>query len=265
MLYGAMNFPIRPVVKEIEEIGRLGFDYLELAMDPPRAHHSIIREQKQAIIRGLDEFKMGLVCHLPTFVSTADLTASLRETSLNEVLDSMNVAADFGPHKIVLHPSYIRGLGPLVMDQAAQYALRSLETIVERADQLGVVLCIENMFPQANWLVDPVEFVEVCERFPSLRITLDTGHAHMGDKGGNRILDFIARFPDRISHFHASDNFGKQDYHLPIGTGTIDFPKIIRALKEIGYDETVTFEVFSRDRDYLRISREKFEGMFAEH
>ena len=36
---------------------------------------------------------------------------------------------------------------------------------------------------------------------------------------------------------------------------------MIGALEAIGYRDTVTFEVFSRDRDYLRISREKFAAM----
>ena len=76
-----------------------------------------------------------------------------------------------------------------------------------------------------------------------------------------KALDFIGTFSDRIGHVHVSDNFGKEDNHLPIGTGTIDFPKIIKALKDIGYDDTLTLEVFSRDRDYLRISREKLAAM----
>jgi hypothetical protein len=39
MRFGAMNFPVVPVLDEIETFARLGFDYLELAMDPPMAHH----------------------------------------------------------------------------------------------------------------------------------------------------------------------------------------------------------------------------------
>ena len=35
--YGAVNFPIRPVTGGIEEIGKLGFDYIEMAMDAPEA------------------------------------------------------------------------------------------------------------------------------------------------------------------------------------------------------------------------------------
>lgn len=263
MLYGAMNFPIKPFLKELEEISGLGFDYLELAMDPPQAHYRMIHQQKEELLRALDRCKMGLICHLPTFVSTADLTDSLRETSLNEVLESLEVAADLRPLKVVLHPSYIVGLAVFVMDQARQYALKSLEVIVEKADQLGICLCIENMFPRTHSLVDPEDFVEVFERFSTLKLTLDTGHAHIESKGGKKTVDFIERFYDRIGHIHATDNFGKEDNHLPIGAGTIDFVKIIKALKGIGYDETVTLEVFSRDRDYLRISREKLAAMVA--
>jgi hypothetical protein len=48
MLYGGMNFPIKPVLEEIEAIAELGFDYLELAMDPPQAHYKMINQQKDS-------------------------------------------------------------------------------------------------------------------------------------------------------------------------------------------------------------------------
>ena len=118
MLYGAMNFPIKSVLAEIDEIARLGFDYLELAMDPPRAHYSIISENKDAILKALDSHSMQLVCHLPTFVSIADLTESIRTASLTEVLRSLEVAAELNALKVVLHPGHIGGLGVFVMQTA---------------------------------------------------------------------------------------------------------------------------------------------------
>jgi hypothetical protein len=36
----------------------------------------------------------------------------------------------------------------------------------------------------------------------------------------------------------------------------------MKELKEAQYDETITLEVFSRDRDYLKISREKIKKMW---
>ena len=243
MLYGAMNFPIRPILDELEAINMLGFDYLELAMDPPQAHHKMIRQQKKKLLKALDGFKMGLICHLPCFVSTADLTEGIRRASLNEVLKALEIAADLRPLKVVVHPSFITGLGVLVMDQARQHDLASLEAIVEKADRLGLCLCLENMFPLSNSLVDPDDFVDIFERFPALKMTFDIGHANIGSKRGGRALGFIERFHDRIEHIHASDNFGKEDNHLPVGTGTVDFPKIIKAIKGIGYDKTITLGV----------------------
>ncbi|MCP4664909.1 MAG: sugar phosphate isomerase/epimerase, partial [Deltaproteobacteria bacterium] len=220
MLYGAMNSPVRPLIPELEEIHMLGFDYLELTMDPPQAHHGTIRPQKKKLLKALKDFNMGLICHLPSFVSTADLTESIREASIKEVLASLEVAADLRPLKVVLHPSFIIGLGVLVMDQSRQYAITSLEAIVEKADRLGLCLCLENMFPQSNALVDAGDFMEIFDRFPGLKMTLDIGHANIGSRGGERTLGFLERCQDRIEHVHVSDNLGKEDIHLPVGAGS---------------------------------------------
>jgi sugar phosphate isomerase/epimerase len=264
MRYGAMNFPVRPVLQELENISALGFDYMELSMDPPQAHHSTIREQQKDLLQALERLQMGVVCHLPTFLGLADLTESIRAASVQEMLDSLNVAAELNSLKVVLHPAYIAGLGMFVFDKAREYSVESLGAIAERADRLGLTLCLENMFPKTNSLVEPDDFAQVFERFPSLKLTLDAGHAHIGSKSAKRIVEFVTRFPDRLAHIHASDNFGKEDNHLPIGAGTVDFLKLVKALKGIEYNGTVTFEVFSRDRDYLRVSREKFAAMMEE-
>jgi len=261
MIYGAMNFPVKPVIDELEVISELGFDYMELTLDPPQAHYTLIAEQRDTLMKELETRKMKVVCHLPTFLQIADLTESLRSASIDEMFKSLEVAATLNPLKVVLHPGYIVGLGPLVSDRARKYASQSLEAIVGKADSLGTLVCLENMFPRVNSLTTPDDFVEPLQRFPDLMLTLDTGHANIGGKGERRILEFIDRFPDRIGHVHASDNFGKEDNHLPLGVGIIDFPKIVKALKRVGYDGTVTFEVFSRDKEYLRISRDKFAEM----
>jgi sugar phosphate isomerase/epimerase len=263
MRYGAMNFPVNPILEELEAISELGFDYLELTMDPPQAHYSIIRQQKKRLLKALDRKKMELVCHLPSFVYTADLTHGLREASLNEVIKSLEVAAELGCLKAVLHPSYIMGLGIFVMDQSREYALESLNAIMEKADQLDLLLCLENLFPKVHSLMEPEDFAEIFVKFPNLKMTLDTGHAHIQDPEGKRAIKFIERFPDKIEHIHVSDNLGEEDNHLPVGAGTVNFHGIVKALKGIGYNDTITLEVFSKDRDYLKISRNKIAAMFA--
>jgi len=263
MQYGATNFPVKSVLEEIGVFGRLGFDYLELAMDPPMAHHTQLRRQQAAIREALGRYGMGIVCHLPTFISTADLTESLRRASVEEVTASLAFAAELGASKAVLHPSYMDGLSIHVPDLWREYALDSLERIARAGREHGVQLCLENLFSKISPYSTPEAFVDVFERFPDLAMTLDVGHAHIDKDGMPRILAFIKTFPDRIQHLHISDNNGRRDEHLPVGKGSLDFNATAEALRRSGYDGTVTFEIFDPDRTTLVESRKALERLFS--
>jgi sugar phosphate isomerase/epimerase len=69
------------------------------------------------------------------------------------------------------------------------------------------------------------------------------------------VRDYLEAFSDRLAHVHMHDNHGKEDEHLPLGKGKIDFPEVIRLLKDINYDRTITFEVFSSHADAVRSMR----------
>ncbi|MGD9366454.1 MAG: sugar phosphate isomerase/epimerase family protein [Desulfobacteraceae bacterium] len=261
MRFGAMNFPVAPVLEEIEALAGLGMDFVELAMDPPEAHFRQLRQQKQAIRNALDRSKLALVCHLPTFVYTAHLTESIRQASLDEVMASLETASELGAEKAVVHPGYIDGLATYVLDYALGLAMDSLEKIRDRARQLGMVLCIENMFPRVGPFVEPEDFEAIFQSFPEMKLVLDTGHANIDDRSGRRVIDFIMRFGDRLEHLHVSDNSGYLDEHLPLGYGNIEFKAVARALGQTGYDKTITLEIFGEDRTALVKSRRKLEKL----
>jgi sugar phosphate isomerase/epimerase len=54
---------------------------------------------------------------------------------------------------------------------------------------------------------------------------LDVGHAHQKFS----LTEFL-RFP--ASHFHLHDNKGKEDSHLALGEGTIDFGPVMKAVQK---------------------------------
>jgi sugar phosphate isomerase/epimerase len=261
MKYGAMNFPIKPLLREIQEIGEMGFDYVEITLDPPEASPQKILPQKKAILDLLRRYDLGIVGHLPTFVLPADLYESLRKASLQENFDALEAGAEIGIKKMVLHPGFITGLGKLLMDKAKGYGMESMEAILRKANSLGITLCVENMFPLAHFFFQPQEFKDLFETFPDTRLTLDIGHANLGG-GKNKSSEFIQLYGYRLGHVHVGDNFGKEDNHLPVGAGIIDFDKILRDIKEAYYDDTITLEVFSRDKEYLKISKEKIKRIW---
>lgn len=261
MRFGAMNYPLNPVVEEIEAVAEMGFDYVELTMDAPMAHHRVLREQKEELLSALRRLGLGLVCHLPTFVSAADLTPGLREASVRELVDSLETAQGLGAEKVVLHPAHAAGLGRRAVELFRGHMRESLATVLLSAQSLDVRVALENMPPAAGSLSEPEDFAGIFQQYPHLEMTLDLGHAHIDSPGNQRNLVFIDRYAERIGHVHASDNRGAADDHLPVGVGTLDFPRVIRALQGIGYNDTMTLEVFSQDREYLMRSRDKIAAL----
>lgn len=257
MRYGAMNFPVNPVLAEIDTIAQLGLDYLELTMDPPQAHFSQVYNQSRAIKKRLRQLGLGLVCHMPTFVHTADLTESIRSASLQEVIHSLEAAAELEAEKVVVHPSAISGLAFHVTDLSRNLAMDSLGQIWQRAEQLGITICIENMFAKISLFVEPQDFEPVFRAFPEMQFVLDIGHAFIGSRSGQRITDFITRFRSRLRHVHVSDNCGQHDEHVCLGYGQINFKSIAQSIKQAGYDDTITLEIFDQDRTEIVKSRQK--------
>jgi sugar phosphate isomerase/epimerase len=112
--------------------------------------------------------------------------------------------------------------------------------------------------------VQPADLEEIFTSFPSLKLTLDTGHAHIDDRGEGRMLQLVEQFGSRIAHLHFSDNHGRRDEHLAVGRGTVDFTGLVRRLQAIGYDDTITLEVFEPDRQLLIDSRDRIRAMFSD-
>jgi sugar phosphate isomerase/epimerase len=147
-------------------------------------------------------------------------------------------------------------MGTFVSERVRAYALEFIGDMVEASEVLGITICLENMMPRNGFGVEPPELDMLFWRFPTLQFTLDTGHANLGEGGRTRLSELVERFGERLGHVHLSDNRGMYDDHFPLGLGTIDFRRLAKALKEIGYDGTVTFEVFDEDRNLLAQSRE---------
>jgi len=222
----------------------------------------MLTSSRAAINRALKVNGLGLICHLPTFLTTADLTESLRRASVAEMHRSLDVAADMGAKKVVLHPSMAVGMGAFILDTVKGYAFDFLSEMVDAAHSLDVIICLENMFPRNRMGVEPDDFEEIFKAFPSLKLTLDTGHANIDDRRGRRLKGLVSRFGQRIGHLHFSDNKGKLDDHLAVGQGTVNFAELVRRLKGAGYDDTVTLEIFDENRRMLVVSRERIEALF---
>jgi len=259
--FGAMNFPARPILAELEAVWEMGFDLIEITIDPPEATPEKLLANRDQISNALSAHGMDAIAHLPCFVRTADLYDSIRYASRMEVFKAIDALPELGIRVANLHPSYISRMARHMGDYAHRLGIDFLRAALERAEEKGIGIRIENMCPSDGWLSEPEEFEEIFEAFPGLGLTLDLGHANLSAPR-NRSIEFLRRFGRRVAHLHVHDNFGSSDEHLPPFCGNVDFIGIFSAIKRSGYDGTMTLEVFSKDRDYLRLALEKVKALW---
>jgi len=262
MIYGATNAPMLPVTEEIRALSGIGLDYLELCLDPPECTPDRIRAVLPEIRALADgEGLSPRVVHLPTFVWMADVYPSIREASVNETRLALEICAELGIGKAVIHPGYLTGLVRFAPAIGRRFSLETMSRVLEEARDLGIVLCAENMFPRSGHMYRPEELAGLLGEIPDLMMTLDLGHANIGGPP-DRGLRFVEACGPRIRHLHVCDNSGREDEHLPVGVGRADLAGPLGALKVAGYDETMTLEVFAPDRDYLGLSLTKIKSIW---
>ena len=136
--------------------------------------------------------------------------------------------------------------------------INSMKELSQHANELEVDLMLENVPPVKRNLLESIDcFSQVMNSVPAVRFHLDVAHAFI--EGGMRgVKRYVDAFEDKLVHVHMHDNHGELDEHLPLGKGTMNVRKVVKLLKAIGYDKTVTFEVFTSESGAIR-SRKLFE------
>lgn len=256
MKIGAMNYPKENLIKQMESIASMGFDFIDLTIEAPRATPEIISRNLGKIKSLLSKKGMFLVGHAAWFLEISHPYEGIRQAVIKEIENALRVAQNLGIKKLTIHPHTTPGIYEREMSKTLlEINIKSIREIIEIAEPMGISICVENN--PSRLFSTPNEFVKLFKNVPDAKFHLDIGHAFVAG-GQNGISEFVRKFRKRLVHVHLHDNLGQSDDHLPIGAGRIDFGKALKAIKGAGYDDTFTMEVHGHDTDYLKMSREKF-------
>jgi sugar phosphate isomerase/epimerase len=236
-----MNDPWNDLEKEIHWIAGAGFEFIDLAVEPPRGKLSHTMRIKKL----LEQKNLGVVGHIDPYIPHAHRHRDIREASFDIIKRSLDQLSRVGAEKVTIHPDY--PTYQISDEELLKLHVESLNRIIPSAESMGLTVMLENFVTPFDW---PGTFVNILESVPNLSVHLDVGHANLCPEG-NRLEEFFEVLADRVIHLHLSDNRGQDDDHLPLGAGNIDWEWVARILKRYKYDGTVTLEVFTQNREYL--------------
>jgi sugar phosphate isomerase/epimerase len=252
MELGFPNHPRADLESEIEWISDNGFDFVDLFLEPDKG---VVEAIEPARVReALDRFDLSAVGHIAWYLPIGSPMPQLRRAAVDTAGEYLAVMAAIGLPSATVHANWPPGL--FSETEGLRWQIESLRRIAGAAETLGIRVMYE---PTDREQDRPEHLEAVLEAVPDLLCHLDLGHCNLC---GRRPVEMIRRFGGRIHHIHLHDNDGRSDLHLPPGAGNINWRAVVRALKEVGYDGTITLEVFSRDRDYTLLAKQRIEELW---
>jgi hexulose-6-phosphate isomerase len=252
----AFPYPDRMNLRECMQLAKdAGFDGIELNYDldndlsPKSGTKEYERIRRMADDIGIEISGLCSFLFWPYPLSSHDPQKRARGIDLAGKI--ARAASDLGVENVLVVPGavYIPWRDdhePVANDICDQRAKEAVGKLLVDAERLGVYLNIENIFFN-GYLMTPMEMNAFVDHFDSehCRVHFDTGN----------IMEY--QFPEhwarllgkRTKNVHLKE-FSKKgtDHSLecfrPLLDGTTDWPAVVEALDQVGYEGFLTFEYF---------------------
>jgi hexulose-6-phosphate isomerase len=258
----AFPYPQRMNLEECLQLARdAGFDGVELNYDlendlSPRSGP----KEYQAIHKMADRIGIqisGLCSFLfwPYPLTSNDPEKRSRGIELAGMI--AKAAHDLGVNNVLVVPGAVHipwrtDHEPVPNDICDRRAKEAVSKLLPQAEKLGVSLNMENIFFN-GYLMSPMELNEFVDGFSSehIRVHFDTGNISMFQHAEH----WVPLLGKRIKNIHFKE-FSKKstDYSLetfrPLLDGTTNWPAVMEALEQTGYDGFLTFEYFHPYQHY---------------
>jgi D-psicose/D-tagatose/L-ribulose 3-epimerase len=222
-----------PLEMTLARLARYGYESIEIKGEPDQYDTKEVRGQ-------LDHY--GLKCWGAITLTLAERNLcakdeAQRAATVQYMKDCVTMVKELNGYEMTIVPSTV---GKIVPDGTPeedwQWCVDGLKEIHEHATTAGIKMCIEglnrfetyfiNRGDQALALADAVA--------PDVGVCLDAFHMNIEE------VDFyqaIRDAGDRLTDFHLADN-----NRMAAGMGSLDWPKIIGTLQDVGYDGALTVE-----------------------
>jgi len=151
----------------------------------------------------------------------ASLLEPIRRASVEVITQCFGIASEVNAG-VVVHPGYFAWAEERT--KAEQQLTKSLSDLSRLATEYSVRYYVENM---GNWAYFLLKTPGELPLIGDTSFALDVGHAHQ-----NHCLAGFLQFP--AAHYHLHDNKGREDSHLALGKGTIDFEPVMKAVRKNG-------------------------------
>ena len=220
-----------------ERAAAIGYDFLEL---PVRAPETVDGDAIARILEAAGLFCTTSFIHAhETDIASEDAAVAARGEAL--MMEALAKARDLGSRRLVggSHSALAKYDAPR-SEKGRANAAEVLRRVAERAGEMDMVLCLEalnryecNLVNTGRQVLDLIDAIGAA----NVLVHLDTFHMNIEEASP---AGAVTECGARLGYLHLAEN-----YRGYLGTGSIDFRSVFRALDAVGYDGPIALEVFS--------------------
>lgn len=253
MKVGFPNNPRKELEKEIKWIGDNGFHFIDLFLEPDQGESKKIDAKE--VKKQLDHYGLGRIGHTAWYLPFGSPFKKLRACAVEIVRRYLDIFVEIGCKKVTIHTNWPPSL--FSEEEGVKFQTESIQSILGFAQTMGVKIMLEPLHTVYDHARNIDSLLRLNEK---LFFHADIGHLNLF---GRDPVEYLRRYRDKLKHVHLHDNNGRDDLHLPLGAGNIDWDRLVDVLKTL-YDGTITLEVFSDDREYVLHSKKIFLEKWGE-
>lgn len=225
----------------IAEIARLGFRAIEIMATPPHAWPRDLDPERRSRLRHLCR-DLGLTIEAlnPTFLdlNLASTNPGIREEATRQICETIELAGDLGARMVVVAAGQRHPLIAPSADWFWNITREGVTRCLEVCTKRRVYFALENAWTVVDRAQQMAQLMREIDH-PWLGICYDVANAAMVQSP----YDGLYVVADRLIHVHLSDTDFRAWGHNPVGSGIVDFSRVARILREIGYNGTSILEL----------------------
>ena len=243
---GFSNYPIE---RAFQAAAKNGYDGIEIGGFRPHAYAPDLARGGAEKIRGLSEkYGLPIVSYAPENTGSPYSLVfeddEMNRESLKYFKLTLDMAKAIGSEYCMFacnHPGYGRK-----REDVQKRFIDNMKVLTEHAEKIGQTIILEPVTPYEGTIIvssDDVRWALDQIDSPRFKCMLDVAAPYTY---GEPMSSYFEKMGKDCKHIHFIDCEKTSEDHLIPGDGELDFPRMIKYLKEIGYDGYLSLELFSR-------------------
>lgn len=252
----------KTVRDKFELVKKLGFEGVE--MDSPSGvnRYAAVKAQDATGIK-----MHGVIDSIHWTFPLSSPDEGVREEGLAGLETALHDAKLFGSDTVLLVPGVVND--KITYDQCWERSTAEVKKLLPLAEKLKIKICIETVWN--GFITKPEQMIEYVDQFKSEWLATYLDMSNM-IKFGVSSADWVRKLGKRLAKFDfkafslaKAKTSGKDGdgFNAKIGEGDEDWPEVLKALGEVGYDGWATSELGSGDEKFLTDVAERMDKVLG--